>query len=188
MFVPRTIVGAALLLFGRKAFWLFVAGVGFVGGLLLATRTFQFEDGWVVLAVAVVGGLLGALLALVFQSVGVGLAGFVGGGYAAMTFFEATGWGQALMGDAPYRSWVVFIVGGILGAVFVGVLFDWALIALSSVLGAILIAGSVPLEPAMQVLLFVVLVATGVVVQAILMRRDRSERPSLFNGRSGLFG
>jgi hypothetical protein len=140
------------------------------------------------LGVAVAGGLLGALLALVFQSVGVGLAGFVGGGYAAMTLLEVTGWGQALMGDVPYRSWVVFIVGGILGAVLVGVLFDWALIVLSSVLGAILIVGSVPLELSMQVLLFVVLVATGVVVQAILMRRDRSERPSLFNGRSGLFG
>ena len=85
MFIPRAIVGAALLGFGRKAFWLFVAGVGFVAGLYLATQAFQFRTDWAVLSTAIAGGLLGALLAMVFQSVGLGLAGFVGGGYAAWT-------------------------------------------------------------------------------------------------------
>ena len=188
MFVPRTIVGAALLVFGRKAFWLFVAGVGFMAGLYVATQTIQLESGWFVLGVAVVGGLLGALLALLLQNVGVVLAGFVGGGYLAMTLVESLGWGQRLLAGLPYRSWVVFITGGILGAVLIGVLFDWALIVLSSIMGATLITQAVPIEGAGQGLLFAVLLATGIVVQAILMRRDRSQRPSLFKDRSGLFG
>ena len=62
------------------------------------------------------------------------------------------------------------------------------LIVLSSVLGAILIVGAMQLDPVMEGLLFVILVAVGVVVQAILMRQDRSRRPSLFNGRSRRFG
>jgi hypothetical protein len=187
MFLPRAVVGAALLIFGRKAFWLFVAGVGFVAGLSLASQTFQFESKWAVLGAALGGGLLGALLALVFQSVGIALAGFVGGGYAALTLFEAAGWAERFLARMPYRSWVVFIVGGILGAVLIGVLFEWALIALSSVIGATLITPVVPVQGAGQALLFVVLVAAGVVVQMILMRRDQSRRPSLFKDRS-LFG
>jgi hypothetical protein len=182
------IVGAALLGFGRKAFWLFVAGVGFVIGLYLATRTFQFESGWVVLGIALAGGLLGALLAVVLQSVGVALAGFVGGGYAAVTLLNATGWGQSLLADLPYRSWVFFFVGGILGAFLIGVLFDWALIALSSLLGAILIVQVMPLETPAKALLFVFLLAMGVVVQMILMRRDQSQTRSLSKKRSTLFG
>jgi len=188
MFLPRLIVGAALLIFGRKVFWLFVAGVGFLAGLYLSTQTIQLESGWAVLGVAVAGGLLGALLALVLQSVGVGLAGFLGGGYVAMTLVESLGWGQSLLADLPYRSWVVFILGGILGAVLMGALFDWALIILSSGMGATLITQVAPVQGVEQGLIFVVLLAVGIVVQAVLMRRDRSEGPSLFNGRSGLFG
>ena len=187
VFLPRTIVGAALLVFGRKAFWLFVAGVGFLAGLYIATQTIQLESGWFVLGIAVVGGLLGALLALVLQSVGVGLAGFLAGGYVAITLVESLGWGQSLLADLPYRSWVVFGVGGILGAVLIGALFDWALIILSSVIGATLIAQVAPLEGGNQGLLFVGLAAMGVVIQMILMRRDRSRGPSPFKGRSGVF-
>jgi len=188
MLFSRLIVGAALLSFGRKAFWLFVAGVGFVAGLYLATMAFQFRAQWAVLGTAIVGGLLGALLAMVFQGVGIGLAGFVGGGYAAATLFEAAGLGQLLMADMPYRWWVVFIVGGILGAVLVGVLFDWALIALSSVIGAMLITQAVPIQGVGRALLFVGLSAVGVAVQWYLMRRDRSKRPAAVPGRSTLFG
>jgi hypothetical protein len=187
MFIPRTIVGAALLVFGRKAFWLFVAGAGFLAGLNIATQTVQLEPGWFVLGIAVAGGLLGALLALALQSVGVVLAGFVGGGYVAMTLVESLGWGQNLLADLPYRPWVIFIVGGILGAVLIGVLFDWALIILSSVMGATLITQAVPFDGSVQGPLFAVLLATGLVVQAMLMRRDRSQRSSLFNGRSTRF-
>jgi hypothetical protein len=188
MFVPRTIVGAALLVFGRKAFWLFVAGVGFVSGLNLARQTFQFESGWIVLGIAIAVGLLGALLALVFQSLGVGLAGFVSGGYVALTLLDATSWGQRLLAGAPSRSWIVFIAGGVLGALLMGVLFDWALIVLSSVLGAMMIAQAIPIQRAGQGVLFVVLVAVGVVVQWIMMQKDRSRRPSSSKKRLDLFG
>ena len=188
MWIPRTLVGAALLIFGRKAFWLFVAGVGFVAGLQLATRTFELEPGWILIVIAGVAGLLGALLALVFQSIGIGLAGFLGGGYIALSLFDATGWGQRLLADLPYRSGLIFIAGGVLGAILIGVLFDWALIVLSSVIGATLISQATPFELLVRMGLFVVLAATGVVVQWILMRRDRSWRPSLFRGRSQRFG
>ena len=188
MFVPRTIVGAALLGFGRKAFWVFVAGVGFLVGLHLATQIIHFESAWMVFGIAVAGGLVGALLALLLQNIGVFLAGFVGGGYVAMTLVASMGWEQSLLADLPYRPWMAFIVGGILGAVLLGALFDWALIILSSVIGATLVIPALPISGIGQAFAFVVLVAVGVVVQMILMKRERNDRPSLSKRKPGWFG
>ena len=188
MFVPRTIVGAALLVFGRKAFWVFVAGVGFLAGLYIATQAIHFESAWMVFGIAVAGGLVGAFVALLLQNIGVFLAGFVGGGYVAMTLVESMGWGQSLLADLPYRPWMAFVVGGILGAVLLGALFDWALIVLSSVIGATLVTPVLPVSGIGQVFAFVVLMAVGVVVQMVLMRRERDGRPPLSKRKPGWFG
>jgi hypothetical protein len=188
MFVPRTIVGAALLAFGRKAFWVFVAGVGFLAGLHLATQIIHFESAWMVFGIAVAGGLIGAFLALLLQNIGVFMAGFVGGGYVAMTLVESMGWDQGLLADLPYRPWMAFLVGGILGAVLLGALFDWALIILSSVIGATLVTPALPISGIGRLFAFVVLVAVGVVIQVILMRREHNGRPSLSKRKPGWFG
>ncbi len=159
---------------GRKAFWLFVGGVGFVLGLYVATQVIHTPHGWIVLVVALAAGLLGALLALVLQHVAVGLAGFVAGGYVAMNLAELWGWelGPRLFG--AWKPWLLFVLGGILFAVLIGVLFEWALIVLSSVTGATLITQAIRIQPGVQALLFALLVAAGIVVQAVLYHAERS--------------
>jgi hypothetical protein len=178
MTVPRILVGIALLILGRKAFWLFVGGVGFVLGMTVATRVVQVESVWIVLGIALIAGLLGALLALYLQQIAVGVAGFLVGGYIALNLARTLGWDLERLLVAPYGSWVVFIVGGILCAVLVGALFEWALIILSSITGASLITQSVQVHPGTSVLLLALLVATGVVIQAILLRQERTVRPA----------
>ncbi len=177
MIIPRVVIGIALLILGRKAFWLFVGGVGFVLGMIVATRVVQVEAVWIVLGIALIAGLLGALLALYLQQIAVGVAGFLVGGYIALNLVRTLGWDLEQLLPAPYGSWVAFIVGGILCAVLVGALFEWALIVLSSVTGASLIMQAVQVHLGTGVLLFAVLVATGIVIQAILLRQERSVRP-----------
>jgi hypothetical protein len=53
------------------------------------------------------------------------------------------------------------------------VLFDWALIVLSAVVGAYLIESAITLPPTGTGILFIVLVVVGVLVQAGLLRRTR---------------
>jgi hypothetical protein len=177
MVIPRVLVGIGLLTLGRKAFWLFVGGVGFVLGLYVATQIVGAPQGWLVLVIGLAGGLLGALLALVLQHVAVGLAGFVAGGYVAMSLAQLWGWELDSRLFGAWKPWLVFVLGGILFAVLIGVLFEWALIVLSSVTGATLITQAIRVQPAVQAFLFAVLVGVGVVVQAILYRSERSRRP-----------
>jgi hypothetical protein len=169
--IPRVLVGIALLILGRKAFWLFVGGVGFVLGLYVATQVVRVQGGWVVLF-ALAGGLLGAFLAVVLQHVAVGLAGFVAGGYVAWNLADMLGW-ELGRRTLAWEPWLVFVAGGIVFAVLIGALFEWALIVLSSITGATLVIQSVGLNPGAQAALFALLVATGIVVQAILYRQER---------------
>jgi len=169
MNILRILIGILVLALGRRLFWLFVGVVGFAAGATLAARYFQVEPEWLILVIALAAGLVGALLAVFLQQVAIGLAGFVGGGYIALYLVNALGWAA---GRPP---WLPFVIGGIIGLVLMILLFDWALIVLSSLTGAGLIVEALQLRPAIEGLLFILLVIVGVVIQAGLLRRYRSE-------------
>lgn len=154
----RILAGFVLLFLGRRLFWLFVGVLGFSAGFVLATQYFSAQPQWLVLVIAVVCGLIGILLAFFLQRAAIAIAGFLAGAQFAMALVESAGWNVA----AP----IPYLVGGILGAILLSVLFDWALIFFSSVSGAILIARALPVEPQFAILAFVVLTILGIFVQA----------------------
>ncbi len=157
------IIGLALLLFGRKLFWLFVGGVGFMAGLQFAEGFFHGHPQWWALAVALLAGVIGAVLALVLQKLAIGVAGFLTG--ATALFDLANGFGRQDM------AWIAAIVGGVIGAVLILLLFDWALIVLSAVAGAILIVNLIELDPHIAWMVWVGLFLFGLMAQAAQMRR-----------------
>ncbi|MCB0209878.1 MAG: DUF4203 domain-containing protein [Anaerolineae bacterium] len=159
-------IGLAALLFGRKLFWLFVAVAGFVLGVMITPTLLPSQPEWVVLLVALGLGLGGAVLALVIQEVAVAVAGFIFGGYALLAVVAAIG---IVLGQ---WSWIIFIIGGVIGALLVLALFDPALIGLSALVGANLIMGMIHLAPLLNLVLFVVLFIVGVVFQIGLLRRE----------------
>ncbi len=161
------LLGVALLLFGRRLFWLFVAALGFAVGLQLAPYLMQNPPPWLALAVSLGLGLLGALLAFVVQKIAVGLAGFIVGGRLAVAL------GAAFVANYAQYHGIAFVVGGILGAILLLALFDWALIIFSSIEGARLIAESVHLPPTGTTILVVGLAVFGIILQAALFRRRR---------------
>ena len=159
--------GAALLLFGRKLFWLFVGCVGFIVGADLARNMVQGQPGWLVLLIAICIGLIAAIISIFLQRVLVGIAGFFAGGYC-LSALAAT----ALQTKNDAVPWIAFIVGGILAAILITALLDPALLILSSLAGATVIAQNVPLDQSGKALLFVVLLIFGTVVQATQFARD----------------
>lgn len=173
------ILGLAVLLFGRHLFWLFVAAAGFVLGVMFAPQLLPGQPDWLILLVALVLGLVGALLAVVVQQIAVALAGFIFGGYILLSLVTAVG-----LGVSPWE-WLVFIVGGIIGAALVLSLFDPALIGLSALVGATLVveavrlSGLVALTPPFDLVLWVILFVVGIAVQAGLMLRQPPERRRL---------
>ncbi len=167
----RLLAGAASLTLGRKLFWLFVAALGFEFGVLVATRVFRGESDLLVIGIALLGGVLGALLALALQNLVVGVVGFIAGGYLLVALTQALGL------ELMHVAWLPFIIGGVLGAVFVAVLFDWALIVLSSLNGALIIADVFsPRNGVLTLFVVLVLCLIGVSIQAGLWRTERRAR------------
>lgn len=153
------VLGVAALALGRKLFWLFVGVVGFVIALGIAIPLFEGQPDWIALVAALIVGVFGALVAVFIQKIAVAIAGFLIGGYVLV-------WLSTLFGlGLEAWHWALALGGGLLGAVLSASLFEVALILLSSVAGATLIATALDFRPAITALLFIVLVAIGLTVQ-----------------------
>ena len=64
LLIGRVLVGLLLLVLGRRLYWLFVAGVGFLYGLKLAPVLMPEQSETVIVIVALVLALVGALVAV----------------------------------------------------------------------------------------------------------------------------
>jgi len=166
----RILVGGALLFLGRQLYWLFVAGIGFAATADLVIRLTPIESTVLVLVIALGAGLIGALLALFLQKFAVGLAGFLAGGYVLLALLDLIGLQQGAL------SWILAVIGGALGVVLILALFEWALIILSSLTGAGMIAQTIDLNQPLTAVLFVGMVIVGIVAQATTL--SRGERSS----------
>jgi uncharacterized membrane protein YeaQ/YmgE (transglycosylase-associated protein family) len=167
--IPEILVGFVLLLFGRRLFWLFVGATGFIVGTEIATSMFEHQAGLILIS-ALVLGLVGAVLAIFLQKAAIGTGGFIAGGYFMMTLLNA--WAL----QAPERAWISFVVGGVIGAMLMMFIFDWALIVFSSISGTYLIVHSVQMTQSMASAVFLATVVVGIVVQARLLAPKVVER------------
>jgi Domain of unknown function (DUF4203) len=139
--VAQIVVGLIETLFGRKLFWLFVAIGGFLVGWFLAPAiwTTFHETGALALWVRLVIGLAAAVIlgfaAFKFTRIMVALAGFFIFAAAAILAVNYFG-GNGTLATGTRNYWIVYVVGGVVGAIIMGLLFDWALIVLTSLFGA----------------------------------------------------
>ena len=165
----NAILGGALLVAGRRLFWLFVGAAGFVTGFQLTTRFFQGPEG-VAILVGLVVGLIFALLAIFLQTIAIGIAGFLAGGYVLLALAAMLGF------DTARFIWIIYIVGGMIGVILVSFLFDWAIITLSSLAGSSLIVEAFQLQR--SGLVFLILFLAGVIIQGTAYRYEirRSRR------------
>ncbi len=166
--IVGALIGVVILFFGRKLFWLCVAAVGFAAGVEIAPHLVQEPSPLLALTVALVLGLIGALLALFLQKIAIAVLGFLAGGKLAGAI------AAAFFVQYAEHSTIIFVIGGIIGAVLLLVLFDWALIVVSSLIGAHLIVyqSAIVLPQSGSIIVFIGLAVIGVLVQAASLRRS----------------
>jgi len=133
VFLLQLFLGGVLVLLGRRLFWLFVGAVGFVVGVALASHYFSGAAEAVLIAIGLVAGIVCALLAVFFQQFAVSAAGFLSVGYLAARLAASFGF------ETGFIYWLAFIMGGVAGVFLVNLLFDWALVVLSTIAGTYLI-------------------------------------------------
>ena len=159
------ILGGTLLVLGRRLFWLFVAAIGFVIGIQAANRFFHGSEITMIVA-GLVLGIVFALIAIFVESLAIGIAGFLGGGYVLLSIASLFGLDQGA------TTWVAFILGGIIGVALIAFLFDWALISISSLAGASMIVGGFHFSSSNGSVIFLVLLIAGVLIQGTELRKN----------------
>lgn len=166
--VFEAVVGILLLTLGWRLFWMFVGVLGFVAGLQIAQSLWVQQPFWVLWAAGLVCGFFGAILALFLQNLAVAIGGFVAGGILVLQLVAMLGFSV---------NGLIALIGGILGAVALVLFFDWALVFLSSMVGAAFVVDAIvgsrfPYTP----WLFVAVAGVGVVLQSRLLIASRKPR------------
>lgn len=159
--IMMLLVGAAALLFGRRLFWLFTAISGFAISFSLVNELFVSRPEWVVLIMALFVGLIGALLALYVPYAIAAVAAFFAGGYAFVSMV------RLVEINSPTVEWIVAIIGGIIGAMLVLALFDWAIVILAASTGASILVPLFGITGGVGLLLYLILWGIGIGFQAL---------------------
>jgi hypothetical protein len=130
---------------------------------------FARESDFIILLIALVAGLVGALIAMFVRWLAIGLAGFLGGGYIVFSLL-------ALFGiETGIVSWIFYLIGGVIGTVLFAVFFDWTLIILSSLSGAVILTQLLSFPRSLGIFLIVVLFIVGIIVQARALATEQGE-------------
>ena len=153
------VAGSLLLLFGRKLFWLFVAIVGFLVGMMYFPQLLPEQAEPVILTVSLIAGLLGALLSVLLQKFAIGLAGMAAGGY--ITYYLL----QTITINVGNYQWLAILAGALLGAVLAGSMVDWALILITSASGSVVITQNLPVTMPLSVVILLLLFIAGIIAQ-----------------------
>ena len=165
------VVGLAVLLFGRRLFWLFVGAAGFAVGLHVAPAALPDSPEWLVVAAALVLGIVGVVLAIVLQWLAAALGGFAVGVHGGLAAAAALGL------DGPWL-WAGVFAAGLVVAALVLWLWDPVLILLSALGGATLLTPLLPVPPVARPWMFLALVVVGVAVQASVLAPPEGTPPS----------
>lgn len=154
------ISGIVLLVSGRRLFWLIIAILGFVFSYQLVQDHAPNLSQEAILIIGLLLGIIGAVLAVFIQKIAIALAGFFAGAMVADYLWQ---W-LTLTGDLYILA---IIVGGILGCLFMVVVFEWALVILTSLAGAsLLVQGFGLTEQAMSGVVFLALTILGIFIQS----------------------
>lgn len=98
-----------------------------------------------ILVLAIGVGAVGAIIAILFQKAAIVIAGFAAGGFIALILFDQ------FAGLPSQMVWLPNAIGGVTGAIVLFLVFDWALIVLSTMTGATLIVQVVVFNPWIEI-------------------------------------
>ena len=155
----QILFGIALLFLGRRLFWVFVGSIGFIAATEFAVSSMTAQPDWVIVLIGLAAGIIGAVLALIFQAGAIAVAGLLGGAYLGLV---AT---RYLSITSQSAQTIAAIVGAVLGLILMVLLFDSALIAISSILGALILADKFELGGWLFFVAAAILALLGILVQ-----------------------
>ncbi len=164
MLIVRGVIGGIILFLGRELNFIFAGGMAALIGFRLTPKLPASLPGWADYAFIVALAVIAAGVVLANERVGYFLSGFLAGGYVLVEYFEP---GVLTLPLLP------FIIGGVIGALIIGLLTEWALIIVSSLIGAIYATTVFRLSPTAETLVGGGLFVIGALTQVLIMRSQK---------------
>ena len=164
MLIVRGIIGGILLFLGRELNFIFA---GAMAGLLAYRLTPLLPPTWPAwsdAAFMIALGLIAAILVLIHERAGYFLSGFLAGGFFLVEYYAP---------NVLTIPLVPFIVGGVIGALVLGLLTEWALILVSAAIGASYLLNLFVLDPTAEILVGAGLFIIGALTQVIIMQSQK---------------
>ena len=164
------LIGATLLILGRKYAWIFTAGIIYFITLEVIAKTLTDLPYILVIFIALVFGATSALVASLTKPLAISLAGFLAAGYLFSLVAAAYKW-------FPGQAWAPYLAGGVLGLVMIAAVADWTMLVFSSLVGALMVTRGLPVSPAWMLIYFLGIALVGIVVQLLILAIERPEVP-----------
>ena len=162
--IVRGVFGAILLFLGRELNFVFAGGFAVLFAFRVVPLLPASWPSWADTAFIISMGLVAGSIALTNTRFGYYFSGFLGGGCFLVEYFAPGG------STIPL---IPFFVGSVIGALFMGFFGEWALMIISSVVGAYFIADLFTLRPEVEMMISGALFMIGALVQVILWRMQR---------------
>ena len=163
--VIRGVIAGILLFLGRELNFLFAAAMAAFIGFRLTPLLPPQWPGWTDYAFMGVLALSAAAVTLRNERVGYFLSGFLAGGYFIIEYFEP---------GVLTVPWLLFLIGGVIGSLIIGIFTEWALMVVSCLIGAYYVTNLFTLSPTAEILVGAGLFIIGALTQVILMRMQKN--------------
>ncbi len=167
--------GILLTCFGRRlvylVFILIGFGLGYLAVQIVMPENTVAETTQIV--ISVIMGVIFAVAALWFKKFTLGILGFLSLG-AALVFGLRTSLNETL---SLSTTLLAFLSGGVLGAILIAAVYDWALVFLSAYGGSVLVLRGtgqfIELGRDISLAVLILITILGVVIQASSVRKKR---------------
>lgn len=168
MLIIRGVIGGILLFLGHELNFLFAGAMAALLGFRLTPLLPAQWPAWADLAFVIGLGILAAAVVLLNERLGYFVSGFLAGGLLLVEYYAP---------DTLTVPLLPFLVGGIIGALVIGVFTEWALILVTAAIGAAYLLNLFVLDPMLEILIGAGLFIVGALTQVIIMQQQKqSER------------
>jgi hypothetical protein len=166
MQVMRAVIGGVFLFLGRELNFFFAAAMAALIGLRLTPLLPPQWPAWSDYVFMLVLAGLAAGIVIARERFGYFLSGFLVGSYFLVEYYEP---GVLTLPILP------FLVGGVMGTIIMGIFTEWALMAISCVVGAYFLTDMFTLSPTAEILVGSGLFIIGALTQVILRQMQSKD-------------
>ena len=164
MLIARGVIGGILLFLGHELNFLFAGAMAALLGFRLTPLLPPGLPGWADYAFIIGLGVIAAAAVLLNDRLGYFISGFLAGGFLLVEYYAP---------NTQTVPWMPLVIGGVIGALVIGVFTDWALILVTAAIGASYLLNLFVLEPMLEILIGAGLFIVGALTQVVIMQSQK---------------